>query len=121
MSNRIIDITTFAGRDLKSRITVSHLYNFISNHDKRYVKIDFGNVDFATRSFIDEFYNVFINNPDIKTELLNVSPEIEAMFKAVKSTQRKPKATTKKNDADSVIEFSSISEASDYLSSLTFH
>lgn len=123
MNDKVVDITTFAGRDLKSRITVRNLYDSIFDHDdvEMSVKIDFINVNFATRSFIDEFYNVFLNSATIKTELVNVSPEIQEMIKAVKSTQRKTKTAFVKPYMDSVVEFSSISEANKYLHSLSFH
>jgi len=34
---------------------------------KEDVVLDFSNVKFATRSFIDEFYNLFMKNPSANT------------------------------------------------------
>lgn len=122
MNYKVIDIATFAGCDLKSRITVRNLYDSILNNTNAdaCVKIDFHNVNFVTRSFIDEFYNVFFNSVNIKTELINVAPEIEAMIEVVKSIQRKSKTTSVKSHSDSVVKFSTISETNKYLSSLSF-
>jgi len=120
MRNEVIDITGFIGWDLKSRISVRELRDKFLHENKTHVMIDFRNVSFATRSFIDEFYNVFVNNADIYVELINVSPEINAIFDAVKSTQHKSKKTRKWLNSNSVIEFSSISDANNYLEVLSF-
>ena len=58
MRDNIIDITVCIGRDLKSRITVKNLYDMIQNQNLKDVKIDFRNVNFATRSFMDEFNSI---------------------------------------------------------------
>ena len=96
MRNNIIDIAVCIGRDLKSRIAVKNLYDMIQNQNWTQVKIDFRNVNFATRSFMDEFYNVFITNADLNVELINLSPELKAMLDAVKSTQHRPTKSAEK-------------------------
>ncbi len=121
MEEKIIDITAYIGRDLKSRIAVREFRDKISNEQRTTVKIDFRNVNFASRSFMDEFYNIFIANADMNVELINLSAEIEVMLEAVKSTQHRSKKTANKissNDYD--IKFSSISEANKYLEALPF-
>ena len=120
MKNKVIDITTFTGRNLKSRIAVRELRDMILKQNISTLAIDFKNVCFATRSFIDEFYNLFIVNTDIHTELLHVSPEIKAMLDAVKLTQRKVKPSLKYTNSEKVIQFSSINEVNKFLSSLSF-
>ncbi len=54
-----IDITRILSQDLKSRSRANDLLLFIKNSNESEVTIDFRNVMFATRSFIDEFYNLF--------------------------------------------------------------
>lgn len=121
MEDKIIDITAYIGRDLKSRVAAREFYDKISNKQRTNIKIDFGNVSFATRSFMDEFYNIFIANADMNLELINLSAEMEAMLDAVKATQHRPK-----NSANWIsfhhddIRFSSISEANKYLDALPF-
>jgi hypothetical protein len=120
MKNKVIDITTFTGRDLKSRIAVREFRDLILSHNADLIIIDFKNVNFATRSFIDEFYNIIINNSEIHIELLNISSEIQAMFNAVKSTQHNVKSFQLNRNSNKVIKFSSVSEVNNYLSSLSF-
>ena len=120
MKEKVIDIAVCIGRDLKSRIAVRELHDKIINETKTHVKIDFRNVNFATRSFMDEFYNVFIANADVNAELINLSPEIKAMLDAVKSTQHRPTKSAVNISSDSDIKFSSISQVNKYLEELSF-
>lgn len=120
MKNKVIDITTFTGRDLKSRIAVRELRDMILKQNISSLAIDFKNVSFATRSFMDEFYNLIIVNSDIRTELLHVSPEIQAMLDAVKLTQQRKKPNMTQRNAEKVMQFSTISEVNKFLNSLSF-
>jgi hypothetical protein len=121
MRDNIIDIAVCIGRDLKSRIAVKNLYDMIQNQNLKDVKIDLRNVNFATRSFMDEFYNVFIANADLNVELINLSPELKAMIDAVKSTQHRSTKSALKISSDSDIKFSSISQVNKYLDELSFN
>ncbi len=121
MRDNIIDIAVCIGRDLKSRIAVKNLYDMIQNQNLKDVKIDFRNVNFATRSFIDEFYNVFVENKRVETELINLSPELKAMLDAVKSTQHRPKESAQRSSSCSDMKFSSISQVNKYLDELSFN
>jgi hypothetical protein len=69
---------------------------------------------------MDEFYNMFVANEEMNTELINLSPEINAMLDAVKSTQCKHKKSEKIFFRKSDIKFRSISEANNYLEKLPF-
>lgn len=91
---RIFYIAEILGKNLISRPLVKDLYTYIGNAGDVAVIIDFSNVEFATRSFIDEFYVRFFKNNEngLNTTLENVPYDIEMMFKAVKSTQNKKKA-----------------------------
>lgn len=58
----------------------------IDNSGVDSVVIDFQGVKFATRSFIDEFYNLFLKTPDanaFRVELANVPADIKAMLDSV--------------------------------------
>ncbi len=120
MREKVIDIAAYIGRDLNSRIAAREFHDNIINEPKMHVKIDFRNVNFATRSFMDEFCNVFITNADVNAELINLSPEIKAMLDAVKSTQHRPTKSAVKISSDSDIKFSSISQVNKYLEELSF-
>jgi len=120
MKVKVIDIAESIGRDLKSRIAVREFHDKILNETRTHVRIDFRNVNFATRSFMDEFYNVFIAKADINVELINLSSDIKEMLKAVKSTQHRPTKSVVKFSSDSDIKFSSISQVNKYLEELPF-
>jgi len=112
-----IDITTILGFDLKSRSTVGDLSLFIENTNAKDVAIDFGKVEFVTRSFIDEFYNTFLKNKNsmIHIALVNVSDDIQRVLDVVSQTQHKKKEISKKS---SVVTFSNIDEVNHYLKTL---
>lgn len=69
---------------------------------------------------MDEFYNVIVTNKNFDIELINLSPEMEAMLDAVKSTQHKSKKITEKQISGTDLKFSTISEANKYLKALSF-
>ena len=96
MREKIIDIKQYFSKDLKSRSVARELLDMIINEKSTRVIINFDSVTFVTRSFMDEFYNVIFTNKNFNIELINLSPEMEAMLDAVKSTQHKSKKTTEK-------------------------
>ena len=119
MKTIIIDITSFTGHDLKSRAAVRHFRDILFNQQKENIKIDFRNVKFASRSFMDEFYNVFLLNSGNNIKLLNISPEIQAMLDAVKATQHRTKHFSSSINAGKVVRFRTIKEVNKYLNTLS--
>ena len=59
---KTIDITTVLSPDLKSRSTVADLLLYVLNSNEQEIQIDFAKVLFATRSFMDEYYNTFVRD-----------------------------------------------------------
>jgi len=88
-----IDITNILSPDLKSRFAVNDLLLYIKNTECDDVIIDFSGVKFATRSFIDEYYNVIMKNApsNILIETINIPEDIQIIFDVVKRTQHKEK------------------------------
>ena len=87
---KTIDITQILSTDLKSRARVHDLELFIQNSGEDVVMLDFSNVQFATRSFVDEFFNVFLKNPEeqpYRVEITNVPEDINTILEAVGRTQ----------------------------------
>ena len=87
---KTIDIAQIMTPDLRSRLRAKDLKLLIENSKAGLVVLDFAGVKFATRSFIDEFYNLFLKNNDansFKVELTNVPSDIKAMLDAVSRTQ----------------------------------
>lgn len=60
---KTIDITELLTPDLKSRLRARDLKDYVDNKQDSEIKLDFQKVNFATRSFIDEFYNLFLKDP----------------------------------------------------------
>lgn len=87
-----IDITTILSADLKSRYAVNDLLLYIQNTGSESVVVDFAGVKFATRSFVDEYYNVIMKNQSsIKIETINIPEDIQVIFDVVQRTQHKEK------------------------------
>lgn len=115
-----IDITNILSQDLKSRSSVKDLLLYIQNLDEHAVNIDFAHVLFATRSFIDEYYNVFIKSNDqlnhIKVATINIPEDIKAVFLAVSRTQNGEKKEALQTST--IQSFTSVTELNKFLSSL---
>lgn len=89
---RTIDISSIIGQDLKSRVAVQDVLGFVKNTGDCDVTLDFSKVQFATRSFVDEFYNTFVKEDcEFPVILSGVPEDIAYMFQVVSSTQNKPK------------------------------
>lgn len=85
-----LDIAAILSPDLKSRMRAQDLKQLIENNGATSVVFDFHGVKFATRSFIDEFYNLFLKTPEansFRVELTNVPADIKAMLDSVSRTQ----------------------------------
>ena len=114
-----INIADHIAKNLQSRVLVREFYDFITNKNYTKVVIDFEDVSFISRSFMDEFYNVILKNPIFEVELLNLSKEIQTMLKEVEKTQIKSNKLPTKN-SNKELSFSSVSELNSYLNSLSF-
>ena len=90
--NITVDIATLLKPDLMSRFAVADLLLYIHNTGSESVVVDFAGVKFATRSFVDEYYNVIMKNPSsIKIETINIPEDIQVIFDVVQRTQHKEK------------------------------
>ena len=87
---KTIDISQILSPDLKSRMRAQDLKLLLENSGEDSFVLDFSNVKFATRSFMDEFYNLFLKTPEANpftVEITNVPEDIKAMLDAVSRTQ----------------------------------
>lgn len=87
---KTIDIAEILSPDLKSRMRAQDLRLLLENSSEDSFVMDFKGVKFATRSFIDEFYNLFLKHPSenaFSLELVHVPDDIKAMFDSVGRTQ----------------------------------
>ena len=116
---RTIDITSVIAVDLRSRSTVHDLLQLILNSGEKKVVLDFSKVEFATRSFVDEFYNVFIKQPvkGVDIELANMPTDIKEMLEVVKQTQNGKPIQEKITNVET---FDTVEEFCDFCSQLAF-
>ena len=116
--NKIIDIAQIFSPDLKSRMRAQDLKLLIENSEEKEIELDFQGVKFATRSFIDEFYNLFLKNPKVNTfqvKLTNVPEDIKTMLDTVSRTQVRAKVIPSQTQE---ISFKNVKEFLNYLSSV---
>lgn len=112
---KTIDIIDILSTDLKSRARVRDFELFIQNCGKKTVMLDFSNVQFATRSFVDEFYNVFLKTPktnSVKVEITNAPEDVNTILEAV---SRAPMRTKIIPSRISVKSFHSVDDLVHYL------
>lgn len=115
-----IDITRILSPDLKSRVRAKDLRLFIENSGEKDVCLDFSQVKFATRSFIDEFYNLFLKNPEqnpFNLSITQVPEDIGLMLESVSHTQTRVKTIPA---SASITQFQSVEEALAFLRTATF-
>jgi len=115
---KTIDIAQLLSPDLKSRMRAQDLKLLVENSGADAVEMDFHGVKFATRSFIDEFYNLFLKNSEANSfslELINVPSDIKAMLDAVSRTQVRAKVIPSQSQE---VSFKDIKEFMNYFSKL---
>ena len=114
---KTIDIAQILSPDLKSRMRAQDLKLLMVNSGEDAFELDFSHVKFATRSFMDEFYNLFLKDPKanaFSVTVTNVPEDIKAMLDAVSRTQVNVKVIPP--DTPEVI-FKSVDEMMKYLKS----
>ena len=117
---KTIDIAQILSPDLKSRMRAQDLKLLIENGEEKEVVLDFQGVKFATRSFIDEFYNLFLKNPKaniFQVKLTNMPEDIKTMLDTVSRTQVRAQVIPSQTQEMS---FKNVKEFLSYLSSITF-
>lgn len=115
---KTIDIAQILSPDLKSRMRAQDLRLYIKNSEANAVNLDFSHVKFATRSFMDEFYNLFLKDAESNTfsvKISNVPEDIKAMLDSVSRTQ--VKTTVIPSDTPEV-SFKDVNEFIQYMSTL---
>ena len=116
---KTIDLAQILSPDLKSRVRAQDLKLLMENSGEESFVLDFSNVKFATRSFMDEFYNLFLKTPDANSfdvQMTNVPEDIKAILDAVSRTQ--VNVTVIPSDIPEVT-FKSVAEMLKYLKTAT--
>lgn len=108
-------ISEILSTDLKSRALVATLADILDKYNTKDIILDFKDVYFATRSFIDEFYNVMLRERHYKVE--NMNNDIQYLLDVVKGTQNAKKTVETKYKE---VVCSSVNEFCDKLTELAF-
>ena len=114
MKSLRIFIVDVLSPNLQSRTEVKTLAAHIRKMKYERVIIDFTHVQFATRSFIDEFYNVFLQDENVAID--NVPKDIRQLLDVVEKTQHKSKNTVTDN---TVVRCETLSDVQRLLNSLS--
>lgn len=115
---KTIDIAQILSPDLKSRMRAQDLRLYIQNSGVDAVKLDFSHVKFATRSFMDEFYNLFLKDAKanvFSVTIVNLPEDLKAMLDSVGRTQ--VRATIIPSDTPEV-QFKDVKEFLHFLSNV---
>ena len=114
-SDMVIYITKVLSQDIISRSRARDLMAYIVERELIDVILDFKDIKFATRSFIDEFYNLFLKDASslpFKVEITNVPEDI-----SVSKTQTKVKTI---RPTSNVLNFENVDDLLKYMSTVAF-
>jgi len=114
---RTIDVAKFLGCSPISRPLVRDLLNLAKNTQEKEIMLDFSGVAFASRSFMDEFYNVFLKEDNINfgLKIKGMNKDLQAMLAAVKKTQHGSVSTLSFNSNDNVYKAKDIEDFDNFL------
>lgn len=116
----VIDVAKVLSQDIISRSRARGLMAYIVERELTDVILDFKDIKFTTRSFIDEFYNLFLKDASslpFKVEITNVPEDIQAMIASVSKTQTKVKTI---RPTSNVLNFENVDDLLKYMSTVAF-
>ena len=120
---KIIDITTILGAELKSRTSARDFETYLHNMKISEVCVDFSHVKSVTRSFMDEFYQLFIkegNNPLVKVHLQELNQQAKSFLESVahSSSASRCMLTFSSDSGARFVNLTTMQQLDDYLASL---
>ena len=114
---KTINIAEILSPDLSFRALARSFRQFVEENDTTdAVTVDFSGVQFASRAFMDEFYNLFLSpsvaaSCAVKVEVVNLPASVAALLEAVERTNTQPHAHSAVTEPEaSVIKFTSVEE-----------
>lgn len=116
----VINAAKVLSQDIISRSRARDLKTYIVKQKLAEVELDFKDIKFATRSFIDGFYNFFLKDASslpFKVEITNVPEDIQAMITSVSKTQTKVKTI---RPTSNVLNFENVDDLLKYMSTVAF-
>ena len=112
--DKTLRIAELISTDIRSRANANIIRSVIDGIEGHIV-LDFGNVTFASRSFMDELYNVTLEHKDIV--LSHLSGIVESMWNAV-CQGRKTNRRVPANDNSEMKEFNDMKSLEAFLSTI---
>ena len=119
---KTVNIAEILSPDLGFRALARGFRQFVEENyaAEEMVTIDFSGVQFASRAFMDEFYNLFLSpsvaaSCAVKVEVVNLPASVAALLEAVvrSNTQTRVHSSGPEPEA-SLVEFKSVEEMLDY-------
>ena len=118
MLMKTINIAEILSPDLGFRALARGFRQFVEENyaAEEVVTIDFSGVQFASRAFMDEFYNLFLSpsvaaSCAVKVEVVNLPASVAVLLEAVVRTNTQPHAHSAATEPEaSVIKFTSVEE-----------
>ena len=115
---KTINIAEILSPDLGFRALARSFRQFVEENyaAEEVVTIDFSGVRFASRAFMDEFYNLFLSpsgadSSRLKVEVVNLPASVAAMLEAVVRSNTQPRVHSAVTEPEaSVIKFTSVEE-----------
>lgn len=108
---KTINIAEILSSDLGSRAQARGFRRFVDeNYSGDLVTVDFSGVQFSSRAFMDEFYNLFLSpevssESRVEVEVANIPDDIAAILASVVRTNTHPRAASSSNIEVPVREF----------------
>lgn len=109
---KVIKISELISTDIRSRANANIIRSVVDGFEGKVV-LDFNGVDFISRSFTDELYNVLEEQQNISLE--NTSEMVKAMLDAVGSSRKNKRNINSYSD---VKEFDNFAELSSFLATI---
>lgn len=109
---KIIDIKSLIGIEVRSRTNAEMLRNVIQGDNNVYI-IDFKDVTFVSRSFADELCNIMDENNKIR--LTNETFFVKKMIDTVLAGRKRVR---QRDDKDDIITLSTIDELNEFMKKL---
>ena len=116
----VINVAKVLSQDIISRSRARYLKEYIMARELVIAGLDFKDIKFVTRSFIDEFYNLFLKDASslpFKVEITNVPEDIQAMITSVSKTQTKVKTIRPTSNVDV---FENVDDLLKFMSTVAF-
>lgn len=103
----IIKVMDILGSDIRSRLNAERIRDRIDGQ----TVVDFSGVEFMSRSFADELYNICHENPLVRID--GMSDFVRSMYNTVSDGRQRKRV--RKDDQGEVLQFNNVESLSEFL------